>query len=166
MKYSPKQRKRKKKKLTPPPSLPDNTFEINAWIYGLNWCSSANLISRNNNDICDLPPTGPNTAFEFMHAPMFNKFGRPVEGCYANMDVLFQGCDITMGGSVTDYGAVVAQFTSKDKMSQYTYQCVQDVEYHGCVYNSQVQPFSEIKYEAFMSVSFGISFFWRDFFFC
>lgn len=75
------------------------------------------------------------------------------------MDVLFQGCDITMGGSVTDYGAVVAQFTSKDKMSQYTYQCVQDVEYHGCVYNSQVQPFSEIKYEAFMSVSFGISFF-------
>lgn len=75
------------------------------------------------------------------------------------MDVLFQGCDITMGGSVTDYGAVVAQFTSKDKMSQYTYQCVQDVEYHGCVYNSQVQPFSEIKYEAFMSVSFGFSFF-------
>lgn len=102
---------------------------------------------------------------------MFNKFGRPVEGCYANMDVLFQGCDITMGGSVTDYGAVVAQFTSKDKMSQYTYQCVQDVEYHGCVYNSQVQPFSEIKYEAFMSVSFGISFFlmfwleWDFFFF-
>lgn len=75
------------------------------------------------------------------------------------MDVLFQGCDITMGGSVTDYGAVVAQFTSKDKMSQYTYQCVQDVEYHGCVYNSQVQPFSEIKYEAFMSVSFGFLFF-------
>lgn len=82
------------------------------------------------------------------------------------MDVLFQGCDITMGGSVTDYGAVVAQFTSKDKMSQYTYQCVQDVEYHGCVYNSQVQPFSEIKYEAFMSVSFGISFFGLGWDFC
>lgn len=132
-------------------TLPDNSFEINAWIYGLNWCSSANLISRNNNDICDLPPTGPNTAFEFMHAPLYNKFGRPVEGCYANIDVLFQGCDISMGGSVTDYGAVVAQFTSKDQLSHYTYQCVQDVEYHGCVYNSQVQPFSEIKYEAFMS---------------
>ena len=88
-----------------------------------------------------------------MHIPLYTKFGVPVEGCYANVDVLFDKCDITMGGSVTDYGGVVANFTSMDGASSYTYQCVQDVEYHGCVYNSQVVPFSEIKYEAFMSVS-------------
>ncbi|EME80824.1 uncharacterized protein MYCFIDRAFT_85220 [Pseudocercospora fijiensis CIRAD86] len=132
-------------------TLPDGHFEINAWIYGLNWCSHANLISKANNDICDLPPTGQGTAFEYLHAPLFTKFGRPVPGCYANFDVLFEKCSITETGSRTDYGGVVATFKSKDGKSRYTYQCVQDSEYHGCVYDGQVSPVSEAKYEAFLT---------------
>ncbi|KAF7192478.1 hypothetical protein HII31_06180 [Pseudocercospora fuligena] len=132
-------------------TLPDGHFEINAWIYGLNWCSHSNLISQNNNDICDLPPTGQNTSFEYMHAPLYTKFGQRVKGCYANYDVLFENCTITTTGSRTDYGGVVATFVSKDGASKYTYQCVQDSEYHGCVYNGQVEPFTEAKYEAFLT---------------
>ena len=47
----------------------------------------------------------------------------------------------------------MATFVSKDGASKYTYQCVQDSEYHGCVYNSQIEPFTEAKYEAFLTVS-------------
>lgn len=89
-----------------------------------------------------------------MRIPLTDKFGHFDWDCYANVDIRFRGCDVSGSGKgLTDnVRNVTACITSQDGKSTYEYQCVDDVEYHACVYNGQLKPASEVEYTAFMSV--------------
>ena len=52
-------------------STPDGGAEIDAWIYGYNWCSHSNFVSRTG-DICGESAKRP---VEFLHVPLTDKFG-------------------------------------------------------------------------------------------
>ncbi|KAK4499508.1 hypothetical protein PRZ48_010023 [Zasmidium cellare] len=90
--------------------LPDGGTEIDAWLYGYNWCSHSNFVSSTG-DICS--DTGSNdNRVEFMHAPFTNKFGAFDPICYANIDIQFFGCEPGQNGGF-NYDNVVAWITSK-----------------------------------------------------
>ncbi|KAI5357801.1 hypothetical protein Slin15195_G036710 [Septoria linicola] len=127
--------------------LPDNTSEINAWVFGYNWCSKSNKISSGG-DICS--DNGVNRTVEFMHIPLSNKFGTFDWDCYANVDINFHGCQRDVNDE-WDYSNVTASIAAKDGGAKYEYQCVDDREHHACVYNGQLATPSEVSYTAFMS---------------
>ncbi|KAK4617669.1 Ecp21-1 [Fulvia fulva] len=121
--------------------VPSQESEINAWAYGINWCTSSNLVSKGKN-FC----TG--RGVEYLHVPLTDKFGAQDDrDCYANFKVEFVGCP----DEGNDYTNVTAKFTSTSDGSSFEYQCVSDRELHGCVYNGQLQPPSEASYTAFLT---------------
>ncbi|KXT01728.1 hypothetical protein AC578_2751 [Pseudocercospora eumusae] len=132
--------------------LPDNSTEINAWVYGYNWCSHSNFVSKSA-DICKAT-SAPTDAVEFMRIPLTDNMGDFDWDCYANVDIRFHGCNnssVDSGGTVEDVGEITACITAKDGSSSYEYQCVDDRECHSCVYNGQIKPASEVELIAFMS---------------
>ncbi|EME80905.1 uncharacterized protein MYCFIDRAFT_176262 [Pseudocercospora fijiensis CIRAD86] len=135
--------------------LPDNSTEINAWIYGYNWCSHSNLVSKST-DICK-ETSAPNEAVEFMRIPLTDEMAQFDWDCYANVDIRFHGCgdnsSADSGSIVGDVGGITASITAKDGSSSHEYQCVDDRECHSCVYNAQIKPASEVELKAFMSAN-------------
>lgn len=134
--------------------LPDDSIEINAWVYGYNWCSHSNFVSQSA-DICK-ETSAPTDAVEFMRIPLTDKMGHFDWDCYANVDIRFHGCNNSSAdsaGSVVGVGEITACITAQDGSSTYEYQCADDRECHSCVYNGQIKPASEVELTAFMSVS-------------
>lgn len=80
--------------------LPDGGTEVDAWLYGYNWCSHSNFVS-DTGDICS--DTGTDRTVEFMHAPFTNKFGAFDPICYANIDIQLFGCEPAEDGQGYDY---------------------------------------------------------------
>ncbi|KXT09978.1 hypothetical protein AC579_9365 [Pseudocercospora musae] len=132
--------------------LPDNSTEINAWLYGYNWCSHSNFVSRSA-DICK-ETSAPTDAVELMRIPLTDKMGNIDWDCYANVDIRFHGCknsSADRGGILRGVGGITARITAQDGSSSYEYQCIHDRECHSCVYNGQIKPASEVELTAFMS---------------
>lgn len=125
----------------------ENTTEIGAWIFGRNWCSNYNKITSGTNVCVERQP---DQTLEFVRIPLSDKFGNFDTGCYANVDIAFSGCDYDRAAGKTNYRDVVATVTSKDGLSEYTYQCVDSREHRGCLYDGQLATPSETEFTAFL----------------
>lgn len=125
----------------------ENTTEIGAWVFGINWCSNYNKITSGTN-IC--APRAADSSLEFVRVPLSDKFGSFSESCYANVDISFSGCNYDQASGKTNYRNVVANVTSKDGASSYEYQCTDTREHRGCVYDAQLATPSETEFTAFL----------------